>query len=110
MVPAVIFFCTAVAAAGPTAVSCSTGETVILADIRAAAADQHTRDRQRTALTNIVLDRTLRCQRVGSRGHAIIARCTINGRDVATRQVLAGNAEFRSDVMMAEAARGGGGS
>jgi hypothetical protein len=101
MVPAVIFFCTAVDAVSPTALACSSGETVILADIRAAAVDQSTRDLQRDGLRRIVLNKRLQCQRIEGRGRAVVGRCTYNGRDIAAAQVLAGYAEFRGDVMMA---------
>lgn len=104
MIASLIFLCVPVEATSPTALLCESGQRVLLADVRAAAPDETTRNRQKQALAAIALNKTLRCVAVEQRATLTVGRCTYQGRDIATQQVLAGNAQFRPNVMLASRA------
>jgi hypothetical protein len=90
-----IFLCIPIAVSSPTALTCLSGEKVILADLRAAASEEGERQRQKQSLAQIVLGKPLQCKARETRGEAIVGQCSFAGRDIAIQQVLAGGAQLR---------------
>ncbi|MFW2828579.1 hypothetical protein [Sphingomonas sp. ID0503] len=94
MIPGSSFLCVAVHVTSGVTLQCYSGPEVLLAGVRTAATTEALRIRQRASLGRIVLGRPLRCTVQGSRGALTIARCTVNGQDVAAAQVATGFAEW----------------